>query len=366
MAEDEELESPRRLDAEWLTLNALRETFGIANRGAASATYLDVLEKGHEIAPRLFDPHFSLLLAGQEPPLVREYRQRAEAKSLLDDRPVSPLDLLDGDLAADERLLEAAGGRGRDQLRRSVSAMRRAREWFEERVYSEHKLIARDVYAAERPDLPCTPRSAGSYREYVLPFERALRIRVLHPDKPEHTTGADLVYEFCDEAMKRARIAFVQYKMWDGQSLRFSDAANLASQLSRMQDICCRGGLCASPEGSGPPASYRLPYCAAFLRPTDRLQRPDAALVSSGLHVPACVATTVSLENVGGRILRQDPIRGRASQRLFEELFHRNMLGSGWFSYEEVENLYREHKILDSDERIVVHAQEYPLRHVSM
>ena len=100
----------RRLDVEWLALNALRETLGIANRGAGDSTYLGALAVGHAAAPRLFDPEFGLIAAGQEPPLVREYRQRAEAKSLLDGREVRPSELIDGDLAADERLLGAAGG----------------------------------------------------------------------------------------------------------------------------------------------------------------------------------------------------------------------------------------------------------------
>lgn len=364
MSEDELTISQRRLDAEWAALNAVREMLGIASRNLADSTYIDALAVGRETAPKLFDPQFSLIAAGQEPPIVREYRQRAEAKSILDGQPVSPIELLDGDLASDERLLKV-GGYGHDQLKRSVANLRRAREWFEERVYSEHKLISRDVYAAARPELPTPPRAVDNYVEYSLPFDRALRIRILHPDRPEHSTGADLVYEVCDEEQSRARVAFVQYKIWDGKTLRFSGARNLSDQLARLEAVCCKAGLCAAstPTPESPPNSYRLPYCAAFLRPTDRLQRPDAALISSGVHVPVCVTLTVSLESAGGRILRQDPIRGRSvSQRLFEELFSRNMLGSRWLSYDAVEELYHTHEILDSDQRIVVHAQEFKVR----
>lgn len=363
MDANDDLELTRRLDGEWLALNAVRETIGIANRGTGDSTYLEALAIGREAAPRLFDPEFGLIAAAQEPPLVREYRQRAEAKSILDRHSITPLKLIDGDLAADEKLLEAAGSGRRDQLKRSVGSLRRAREWFEQRSYSESKLISRDVYGASRPELPSPPRVAGNYVEYGLAFERALRIRVLHPDRPEHTTGADLLYEFCEEQTKRVRVAFVQYKIWDGQTLRFSDAGTLPQQLSRMESVCCNAGLCTTADPQQPPESFRLPFCAAFLRPTDRLQRPDAALISSGLHVPVCVAKTASLESVGGRVLRKDPIRGRAvSQRLFEELFNRNMLGSRWLTYGEVEALYRAHNILESDERIVVHAQEYTAR----
>lgn len=361
MSEDELTMLQRRLDAEWTTLNAIRETLGIANTGPADSTYTSALALGREAAPQLFDPQFSLIAAAQEPPLVREYRQRAEAKSILDGHPISPLELLDGDLATDERLLEASSY-GSDQLKRSVTSLRRAREWFVERVYSEHKLISRDVYAAKRPELPIPRRAADNYVEYPLPFDRALRIRILHPDRPEHTTGADLVYEVCEEEQRRARVAFVQYKIWDGKSLRFSNSRNLSDQLAKLETVCCKAGLCRAPTpvSETPPDSYRLPYCAAFLRPTDRLQRPDAALISSGVHVPVCVTLTVSLDSVGGRVLRRDPIRGRSvSQKLFEELFSRNMLGSRWLTYDEVKELYRTHGILESDQRIVVHAQEF-------
>ncbi len=193
-------------------------------------------------------------------------------------------------------------------------------------------------------------------------IDRALRIRVLHPDKPEHTRGADLIYEFCDQESRIARIALLQCKIWDGHTLRFSDAKNLDAQLQRLSSVSCEQELCNCPNFEQPPKGYRLPYCAAFLRPTDRLQRPDATLVSSGTHVPVCVARTVSLESTGGRALRRDPLRGRSvSQRLFEELFNRGMLGSRWLPYQEIEALYREHRILDSDQRIIVYAQEFGL-----
>lgn len=355
--EDEIPLDQRRLDAEWSAVNALRETLGIANRGAGDATCLQALALGRELAPRLFDPEVSILASGQEPPLVREYRQRAEAQAALQ-QAVTPLELIDNDILEYERLLDAPGG-ARPQLHRALQDRIRAREWFEHRAYTEHKLIERDVYTAKRADLPC-PSVGDKYVEYRLPFERALRIRLLHPDRPEHTTGADLVYEFCDQANRQVRLAFVQYKIWDGNTLRFSDARNLELQLQKLAKIVCEVGLCTCAEELDPPRSYRLPCCAAFLRPTDRLQRPDANLISSGLHVPICVANTVSLEATGGRVLKRDPLRNRAvSQRLFEELFNRGMLGSSWIPYSDVEALYREHRILDYDQRIIVYAQEF-------
>jgi len=35
------------------------------------------------------------------------------------------------------------------------------------------------------------------------------------------------------------------------------------------------------------------------------------------------------------------------------------MLGSRWLTYQELEKIYQEHKLLEPKERIIVHAQEY-------
>lgn len=358
---EDENDELTRLDVEWLALNAVRETLGIANRGAADSTYSQALAWGRQLLPRLFDPEFSLIAAAQEPPLVREFRQRSEAESLLQNKTISPLELIEKDIEHYEKMIEVSGKT--DQLKRALRARYRAKEHFEERFFTEHAIITRDVYTATRHHLPAPPKAGPSYVEFPLPFERALRIRVLHPDKPEHSTGADLIYEFCDEHKQMARVALVQYKIWDGHSLRFSSAGGLKGQIQRLRSLCCTGGLCRCEESvdDAPPSSYRLPYCAAFLRPTDRLQKADATLLSSGLHVPVCVAASIDLESSGGRVLRRDPLRSKAvSQRLFEELFHRSMLGSRWLAYKELELLYRDHEVITKGEHLVVHAQELP------
>jgi hypothetical protein len=58
-------------------------------------------------------------------------------------------------------------------------------------------------------------------------------------------------------------------------------------------------------------------------------------------------------------VLRSRDIRSEAiTHKIFEELFNTNMLGSRWFTREEVETLYREHSILQPSEHIIIHAQE--------
>lgn len=357
-------ESRARLDAEWLALNAVRETLGISTRGlrGSDSTYQRALAVGRELAPTLFDPEFGVLAAGQEPSLVREYRQRAGAQSKLQRRDISPLELIQTSIEELEALSRASGSGERDQLQRAINERLRARDYLDERRFSEHQLLQRDVFQASRPELPVPPQALPGAVEYLLPLSRVLRLRLLHPDRPEHTTGADLIYEFCEGKQRVVRLAFVQYKIWDGRSLLFSEAGGLPEQLDRLDRICCRTGLCHIEAECSPPAGYRLPYCASFLRPTDRLQSPDSTMLSSGTHVPVCVARTLPLGEAGGRILRHDRMRDRSvSQRSFEELFNRGLLGSRWLSYEAVEEPYREHGLFSVNDRIVVYAQEYDI-----
>lgn len=350
-----------RLDLEWLTLNAVRELFSIGVKGKGEVTYGNALLLGRDIAPPLFDPDGSLIIASQEPPLLKFYRERSEALSEINSSPVSPVELIDRDIQENERLLDTRGAR--EMIREKLRELRTIREQAVERSYSENSLIIRDVFSAERLHLPSSPINTDRYVEYRLPFDRAMRIRILHPDHAEHVTGADLIYEFCQQEDELVRVAFLQYKLWDGQTLYFSQARNLEDQLLKLQKVTCEGGICACKDPQFPPKAYRLPFCAAFLRPTDRLQSANAKLMSSGLHIPVCVALTVPISHMGGRILRNDPIRSRAiSHRLFEELFNRNMLGSRWLTYKELETLYKRHDILGQLDSIVVHAQEFKLQ----
>jgi hypothetical protein len=363
MALDDAEEAPiewRRLDAEWLALTAVREAIGVGRRstGGKDPAYAEVLDFAADAAPELFGRSVSALARAQETPLAQEYRERAQAESSLQRRKISPLDLINRDIALLERLTDVRESR---LLAARLAKLHRTRDVLDERPFSEHKVIFRDVLSAKRPDLPTPPIHRTDHTEYPLPFRQALRIRILHPDKPEHATGADLLYEFCDQNTRLARLAFVQYKMWDGKSLRFAAAGNLEDQLHKLQCLTCSAGLCESSQPAGVrPAAYRLPHCSSFLRPTDRLQSADATMISSGIHVPVCVAVAVPVGQRGGKVLKNETIRSRAiSQHSFEELFGRAMLGSRGLPYAEVEQIYRENNIFNSSERIVVHAQQY-------
>jgi hypothetical protein len=351
----------RRLDVEWATLIATREMLGIALKGNPTPTYDASLAFACTIAPKLYDPKTSLLARSRDKEIVLEYQQRAEAQSHLDGKTITPIDVVDGEIEKFNVLYET--GHERKLIKKRLDELRDVRRLLLPKAYSENQLIIRDLFKVER-NLPMPPIDGDTYREYRLSDDRGLRIRLLHPDRPEHSTGADLVYEQYWDTKRLGRVAVIQYKIWDGAALYLSSAGNLQGQMTKLRMTFCDAQLCR-PYGDGKRSeSYRLPFCCAFLRPTDRLQDPDSRRISSGLHVPLC-AVARSLENTsrGGDVLLRKNFRSEAiSHKVFEELFNTNMLGSRWLRYDEIEDLYRKHRILDSDERIILHAQEFGVR----
>jgi hypothetical protein len=78
------------------------------------------------------------------------------------------------------------------------------------------------------------------------------------------------------------------------------------------------------------------------------------------MHIPICKINGVTVESKdGNKILRRQNMKHTSlSHKVFEENFNYNQIGSRWMNYSEAEELYREHKILDDTERIIVHVQE--------
>lgn len=351
-------EFDKRLDTEWVTLNAIREMLGISLKGTISPTYNQALNFGRAIAPSIFDSDKSLLGKEKDPPLVEEYKQRADGLSQIRGEMIEPLALLDKDIETHELLARTSGER--DQIWRKLQILRNIRPYFLPRNYTENELIIRDMHLVDR-NLPFASQATEKVRDYRLPDGRGLRVRLLHPDPPEHSAGADLIYEQYWESRRVVRIALVQYKIWNGRVLYFSQAANVEEQLRKLQSNFCDKDMCKLQKESSRQESYRLPYCLAFLRPTDKLQAPDSRLISSGLHVPVCVVNR-NMEDTGrgNKKLESKKFRSEAvTHKVFEELFNANLLGSRWLTYEELEEIYQEHKILQPKERILLHAQEF-------
>lgn len=350
-----------RLDSEWVTLNAIRGLAKIATKGdAAKATYDNALELGGELYPALLGRDASILRRERESDIAKEYRQRATLKSIKNGTPISAAVLVRQDIDDLKDLLEVAKREKRerakvDQLKRRLAALVEAEKELNPVAHTENQLIFRDALAVQRT-VPAL-RSGKAYRDFELPDSNILRVRVLHPDKPEHITGADIIYERHSPSEEAARIVAVQYKIWEDKVLYLSDA-RMQTQLARLKKFTCDKSICNQPPTEN---SYRFPCCAGFLRPTDRLQRADQGFVSSGEHLPICridECKTVSTRGVD--ILEYTKMRDVSlSSEMFEQLFNKAKIGSRLLTYDELQKLYEEHQVSADEDTVVIYAQEF-------
>lgn len=308
----------------------------------------------------MLGPETSILRRRRESEITIEYRQRATAKSLREKIPVAPLDLIGAEIAELQGLLDAAktsgGSRAQvDKLKKRVGALREAEREMSPVPHSEHQLIFRDALNVERT-VP-SPGAGQGYRDFELPDSNVLRVRVLHPDRPEHVTGADIVYERHNPKTECASIVAVQYKIWEQRSMYLAEPRML-KQLDKLKQFTCDKALCAMPGGA---RSYRFPCCAAFLRPTDKLQSANQAFISSGQHLPICrIPDCTTLGERGAALLDYKGIRDVAlSSEMFEGLFNSGKIGSRELTYSELTELYREYEIASDESTVVIYLQEF-------
>ncbi|MEQ9882106.1 hypothetical protein ABRP83_07960 [Pectobacterium brasiliense] len=351
-----------RINQEWVALNAIRGMIKIASKGSMSkSTYDNALDLGGSLYPQLLGPENSILRRERESDTTKEYRQKAELKSIRNGKPVTALNLVLEDIDEYESLISIAktnkGDKQKtDQLKRRLAQLQKARSELEIKSHSENQLIFRDAYNVER-DFPELSKG-HAYRDFKLPDGNYLRIRVLHPDIPEYITGADIIYERHNEKSGKVSIVVVQYKIWNDKKLYISDK-RIKSQIDKMRTFTCKHNICMHKEGEN---TYRFPYCAGFLRPTDKLQKTDQKFISTGEHLPICrINDCKSKGKRGGELLEYEKIKEVSlSAELFEELFNRGKIGSRELSCDELQVLYKNASVIDADDTVVIYAQEFP------
>lgn len=349
-----------RIDSEWVALNAFRELLKLSTKGdLAKATYDDALDFGGALYPALLGRESSLLRRVRESDTTKEYRQRSRLRSEKTGAPIAPIELLQPDIQELEDLLAVAKqskDKGRvDQLKSRLKTLVTAKDQLMPPPHTENQLIFRDANAVTR-GLPEMDSGKG-YRDFQLPDANVLRVRVLHPDKPEQVTGADVIYERHSPNDEMASIIVVQYKIWENRTLRMTDP-RMQEQLIKLRVFTCDKGLCTS-DSSG--ESYRFPHCSAFLRPTDKLQHSDQKFISSGEHLPICKIDSCLTTSIRGTsLLEYNSMRKTSlSGEAFEYLFTTGKIGSRMISYNELQNLYSQFKVSSDPDHIIIHAQEF-------
>lgn len=351
-------ESCDRLALEWLVVNAFREMLNLASFGNANqATYKRAIELGGQVLPDLLGES-SLIRAGQSSSIAREYQQRAKLESRKRASEVTAIELLNEKIASERELLaELQKGDAADQIRIQLKKFEAALIELSPVRLSENQAINRDVRLFDK-ELPKIG-DGHSYYDYRLTEELVLRVRALHPDKAEEILGADLVYERHSFDTEMVEIVLVQYKIWDDKKLYLSDA-RMKAQLERMSQQTCKMDMCKNTSDQHP---YRFPYCCSFLRPTDRLQSPDQALRTTGLHLPLCYIDSVkSLGSRGADILEYDSIKSVSLTHIeFESLFRSGKIGSRSLSYDELRSLYGKIESMKNSASILLHGQSMRL-----
>lgn len=344
---------------EWALLNLVRELRGISNKGV-TPTYYSAIKLATQIIPEIFNEKSLIVKRHHEPELVRSYRQQAEAQSKIEGRSVDPVELVDKRIETLNQQI-ATDIHDKDLLKKELDKVQIVRSLLIPRSIQEDYILEHDVKSMKFGIEPINIKAKSS--DYKVSENRVIRVRLIHPNDGEQSMGADLIYEQYDPENKKVRFLMVQYKIWDGELLYWSQAKNLDPQLKKMSDNLCSNGYCTCENGNNFTSNFRYPFCSAFLRPTDQLQYKDSPFTSSGMHIPICKIESVTVESKdGNKILKKKNMRETSlSQKVFEENFNFNQIGSRWMSYEEAEKLYKEHKILENDERIIVHVQELEL-----
>ncbi len=351
---DTKFEENDRRDIAFQLVNALREVVSISKKLNQPISYEQTLDLIQDLNPEIYDSVTVLMDRKNENDWVKYYKELADAQST-ESMEINPIDLIQKDL---NELNNIALNKGNKRfLNKRIRDYKNAIEYFQPRKISEHKILNRDVYIAEREDLKIRNKiyEREEFIDYKLDNNNVLRIRLLHPDNAENILGADLIYEHLDTKSGYVRFLHMQYKTWNNKSLNFK-AGSLDAQIDKMEKNLCRSGFCSSTEGSKSAKKYRLPYCSAFLRPTSKLQSSDSKMVSTGLHIPICEVKKI-MENE--KSLSKENVKGRnISYKIFDELFNSKMIGSRWLTYEEHTKFYEDRNLLDVDNIIRLHAQE--------
>lgn len=338
------------------TILALHDVVGMADKSSENTTYQDIMDLANRLAPNFFG-RLNLLRKSNESELAIQYRQQADMESREKKEKVLPVDVAKREKARWRTYLNKQDIDDRDAVIKRLRKIESVIEELEPRLYTENRLLAsRDIAVGD--DLEYVSKG-GHYLDIALPRNRILRLRLIHPDAPEDATGIDVLYEHHNVPLKKARIVASQYKIWEKQTL-YTTQSNVEEQLKKLKCVFCDGNLCKEDDKDTDKNLYRLSYCSAFLRPTNKLQNSDTRLLSIGYHVPICRVDKLWEATPKGKKLTYEKIRKESlTQSAFEELFYNEMLGSKWIAYSDLEKLYNHYGVLKPGETAMIYAQDF-------
>lgn len=361
MLELDKIPDEERKDIAFQLVVAMRDTINIAKKKGHKSTYENAIRLFHDFSPKLYNGIVENLPQRNLSDDAKYFIAKAEAISNADDINLTPLEALEREIIENKELVKKGNSLSVEQkkiIRNKIASLESIRKSLKPRSLTEHRILARDSSRADRKDFGAQLVSTNDFFvDYELSDKKYLRIRLLHPERTEALTGADLIYEQHNEETGQIRILFLQYKIWDKGVLYFSQSKNLSTQLQKMEDCICSNVFCKAPEIEDGHREFRFPYCSAFLRPTDKVQNQNEKLVSSGIHIPVCSMNRFIKEG-SDKLVRKNVRFQTLNHELFENLFNRGFIGSQWLDQEVVEEFYKQNKILEDNESVIFYARE--------
>jgi hypothetical protein len=358
------MEQLDQLQKEWILIIASRELLSIVKR-KTNVSYEDAIKFAKQNAERVFAySKTDFFRKNVLDKLYDKFKQEAIAKSIENRKEISPNELIEERLEELDNLLSVypkdsefpeALVKERKSLKKLIAESKKSILGLI-RV-TEHQAILNDSLA-NRANKQFVNNQLGKFNQYIDKDNGSVfRINILHPNPSEAITGADLIYEQYDTKNEKVRIAVIQYKIWENEVLYILKAGNILSQLSKMQGCFCQKNFCKPPDEFDLSQHYRLPFCTAFLRPTDKLQDPRN-LITTGYHVPICNLKKMRMDGEYEYKINIDSIRKYSLKaQSFEELFNEEMVGSRWLTIDELQSLYIETKVIEPNQRIILYAQ---------
>lgn len=347
-------------DLHWHVLSAVRSAFSVAER--SEITYSDALKHLKELAPDFASrsPYWERCENA-----LRDYFIDLAALLTSQKRPTTPAKLVTTEIEKLKRDLKDTPQHEYAKVRRYLQRLEALRVDFDTRTLNENKAIVHDY---ETPPLSKFSKQFGTandgFREYPIDGNRAMRIRLLHPDNGEHKTGVDLVYEYHlkdRRGRKWVRTAALQYKMWDGGDVYYSQVKNLKSQCEKAKSTFCAAKICGKQRRLPKflRQEFRFPSCGVFLRLTDKLQPPPARLMTHGNNLTLCCLSEELEQTANGfKVLRPGVVyRNGLVNSTFGELFNRGMVGSEWIKADRLAKLYKACGIFADHHTLFVHTK---------
>jgi hypothetical protein len=354
-----------QLQTEWVFINASRELLSIMT-GIPGVRYSESIRFAKTINSKLFeDSKTGIDKKDYLENELEKYKQEAIAKSLREKKNFTAESLIRNRANEIKRLLK--------QHRRNDNRFNLLKKELRELVMienqasfsqlgleslTENQAINSDSSGKRIGKIFINNHLGKFYDYHSLDNNSVFRVSVLHPNPAEGIIGADLIYEQYDESTKKVRIVAIQYKIWENQVLYFNKSGNIQAQIAKMKKCFCGNNYCLDANGKKYSSrAYRLSYCMAFLKPTDKLQDPKKP-VTTGYHIPVC-----KIEGLKEKANKHFKLTAKAIKKqslktsAFEELFEAEMLGSRWLRISQLEKFYKKNKVLDPKEKIILYAQ---------